>query len=155
MLKRKNMLLLIGVSFFFVGRGLSGATVSTQENRIPVIGVQLTAGESYVISGLNRTTPAQIDVLKNPNALVVNSGLAGELMLVGAEAGRWQITAMRADGQWVTYDVRISSIGRPISDPLAPGKAPPAMGRTTKGFSPEPPPGWLTGSATETIDINH
>jgi hypothetical protein len=151
----KDMTLLLFVLWFFVAPGSIAATESARENPRTVIGVQLNAGETYVIKGLTRGAPAQIDVLSNPNALVVNSGLAGELMLVGAEAGRCEITAVQADGQWVTYDVKVSSIARPFSDPLAPGKSPPALGRSTAGFSPKPAPDWLTDSASRTIDINH
>jgi len=87
------------------------------------IDVRIAAGETYVIDQLSRAE-ARIKVISNPNALVANGGMPGALMLVGAEAGCWKINVERANGEQVTYDVTVTSVGRPISDPLPPGKLP-------------------------------
>ena len=92
------------------------------------IPVALTAGGQYVITGLSKSATPAVRILNNPHALVVNGDKPGELVLVGAEAGHWRISAERADGTRVDYDVTISSLGHALSKPLEPGTTPPALG---------------------------
>jgi hypothetical protein len=132
----------------------SGA--ASAENPGKTVDVRLEAGHTYVIDQLSRNAAARISIIDNPNALVVNSGLPGELMLVGAEAGRWEIIAERANGQQVTYDVRVTSIARPFSNPLAPGKLPPGPDQMTSNGSPAGlESGSISNGQPKTVELSH
>jgi hypothetical protein len=119
------------------------------------VDVRISAGETYVINQLSRNTAARITIISNPNALVVNHGIPGELMLVGAEAGCWEIAAEQANGERITYDVTVTSIARPFSNPLAPGKLPylpdPNCNSFPVGSKSEP----LSKFSSKTIEVNH
>lgn len=132
---------------------VSGASVA-QENSGKKIEVQLEAGQTYVIDQLSRNVAARIKVISNPNALVVNGGIPGELMLVGAEGGCWEIAAEQANGEWVTYDVTVTSIARPFSNPLAPGKLPYLPDPNCNGFSARSRSGPSENFQSKTIEIN-
>ena len=104
-----------------------------------VVFVTLNAGETYVISNVsNGATPA-VHVLHNPHALIVDSGKSGEVVLVGTEAGQWAIDVTTADGQALRYKVSVNAIANPFSDPLAPGKNPPALGSPNFGSAADKP----------------
>jgi hypothetical protein len=133
---------------------VSGAVAALESPR-KTIDVQIEAGETYVIDQLSRNVPARVRVINNPNALVVNRGIPGELMLVGAEAGCWEIAAEQANGESVTYDVTVTSIARPSSDPLAPGKLPYLPNPNCNGFSVRSKSGRLSNSQSKTIEVEH
>jgi hypothetical protein len=133
---------------------LASGVAIARDNLEKKIDVQLEAGDTYVINQLSRDSAARITVISNPNALVVNGGVPGKLMLVGAEAGCWEIAAEHANGERVTYDVTVTSIARPFSDPLAPGKFPDLPDPKCKGVSARLKPGLLAEPSSTTIDIN-
>jgi pilus assembly protein CpaC len=93
-----------------------------------VIFVTLNAGESYVINNVSDGTTPAVHVLNNPNALIVSSDKPGEVVLVAAAAGQWAIDVTAADGQALRYKVSVNAIATPFTNPLAPGKNPPALG---------------------------
>jgi len=135
---------------------LASVAAAAQQNYANKLAVRLDAGETYVIDGLSRTTAPRLNVISNPNALVINTDMPGVLMLVGAEAGRWEITAERANGQPVTYDVTITSIARPFSNPLAPGRLPSMPDQMTTNSSPAGvESGSITNGQPKTIEVNH
>jgi hypothetical protein len=134
---------------------LASAAAVAQENPGKNIDVRIDAGETYVIDQLSRNTPAHIKVINNPNALVVNRGIPGELMLVGAEAGCWEIDVEQASGESVTYDVTVTSIARPFSNPLAPGKLPYLPDPNCNGFSGRSKSGPPSEFQSKTIEVNH
>jgi hypothetical protein len=131
----------------------AGAAVAS-ENSGKKIEVRIEAGETYVIDQLSRNSAARIKVINNPNALVVNGGIPGELMLVGAEAGCWEIAAEYANREWVTYDVTVTSIARPFSNPLAPGKLPYLPDPNCNGFSVKSKSGSPAKAQSKTIEVN-
>jgi hypothetical protein len=135
---------------------LASGIARSQEQPASKVAVQLAAGETYVIDQLRLAAPARIDIVNNPNALVVNNGIPGELMLVGAEAGRWEISVQRANGQRVIYEVTVTSIGRPFSNPLAPGKLPPAPGQmTVNQLRDQPESQAIISGPSRTIEVGH
>jgi hypothetical protein len=133
---------------------VSGVSMA-HENPGKTIDVQIQAGETYVIDQLSHNAPARIKVISNPNALVVNRGIPNELMLVGAEAGCWEIAAERANGERITYDVTVTSIARPFSNPLAPGKLPYLPDPNCNGFLARPGSGSPENFLPKTIGVDH
>ncbi len=119
------------------------------------LSLNLKAGETYVIDGLKPDTTPSYRVINNPNAILPNTDVAGKLVLVGAETGRWMVDVTRADGTPVSYDVSVKAIAT-WEEPLKPGTAPPAMndvslkpraGEAARSAAP------LTAPASETISI--
>lgn len=88
--------------------------------------ISLAAGESAIIDHLSRDAYPAIQVLDNPHALVVHGEIPGQLALMGAERGRWKITATREDGSVVDYLVDVTTI-RDQKDPFAAAAAPPPI----------------------------
>jgi hypothetical protein len=116
------------------------------------IDVRIEAGETHEIDHLDRSAVARITVIDNPNALVVIGGIPGELTLIGAEAGCWEIAAEQASGEQVTYDITVTSIARPFSNPLAPGRLPYLPDPNCNGFSANS--GSTVRSRSKHIEIN-
>ncbi len=104
----------------------SAATAHHAEKR-RVISVTLNKGETYTISGLAQGAKTYSKPGKNPNALSVQPQPSGDIVLLGTEAGRWKIDATLADGEKVTYDVKVKAEAPPINS-LEPGTAPTAIG---------------------------
>ena len=61
-----------------------------------------------------------IRVIENPNALVIHGETPGQLVLLGAERGEWEITVTRDDGAQVAYHVSVAAIADGAT-PLDPG----------------------------------
>jgi hypothetical protein len=92
-----------------------------------IIPITLNKGETYTISGLKQGAQTDSKPGKNPNALSLQPQTSGDLVLLGTEAGRWKIDATLADGEKVTYDVKVKAEAPPINS-LEPGTAPTAIG---------------------------
>jgi pilus assembly protein CpaC len=90
------------------------------------IPVSMNAGETYVINDIKPGTKPAFQVQQNPNAFVSYDSPPGKLTLLGAGAGRWQVTVTNNSDREVTYDVNAFAAATPGS-PLTPGKAPPSM----------------------------
>ncbi len=97
------------------------AGLSAADDAVPV---SLNAGETYVIKNLSKSATPGIKVLDNPHALVIHTDAPGEMVLLGAEAGEWQITTTNNDGSPVTYDVEVHAAASPFAHPLKPAPAP-------------------------------
>ncbi len=104
---------LFGSLLFKLGIGAADDTVP----------VSLNAGETYVIKDLSKSTTPGIKVLDNPHALVIHTDAPGEMVLLGAEAGEWQITTTANGGNSVTYDVAVHAVANPFTHPLKPAPA--------------------------------
>jgi pilus assembly protein CpaC len=85
--------------------------------------INLTAGQSWTINHLNKASGPEIRVIDNPHALVVHAENAGELVLLGAERGKWKVIVERDDGAMVAYNVNVAASADPLN-PLKPGVAP-------------------------------
>jgi hypothetical protein len=102
----------------------------TKETKRPekrrVIPVTISKGETYTISGLEKDAKTDAKVGKNPNALSIQPQPSGDIVLLGTEGGSWKIDATLADGEKVTYDVKVKAEAPPINS-LTPGTAPTAI----------------------------
>jgi hypothetical protein len=92
-----------------------------------VISVTIAKGETYTISGLKQGLKTDSKPGKNPNALSIQPQSSGDIVLLGTEGGSWKIDATLADGEEVTYDVKVKAEAPPINS-LTPGSAPTAIG---------------------------
>ncbi|HTQ25126.1 MAG TPA: hypothetical protein VMI09_10550 [Candidatus Binataceae bacterium] len=101
------------------------AKAATKKRR--VIPVTIAKGETYTISGLKQGAKTDSKAGKNPNALSIQPQSSGDIILLGTEGGSWKIDATLADGEEVTYDVKVKAEAPPINS-LAPGSAPTAIG---------------------------
>ncbi len=116
--------LVAAIGFLVLTAAVVGASEDPGKREIAI---SLTAGQSYVIKDLKANSTPGVHVLENPNALIVNSDTAGQLVLVGTQAGEWAIDAELASGEQVTYKVVVHGVANPKS-PLIPGTTPPPMG---------------------------
>jgi len=92
-----------------------------------IIPVTISKGETYTISGLKQGAKTDSKAGKNPNALSIQPQSSGDIVLLGTEGGSWKIDATLANGEEVTYDVKVKAGAPPINS-LAPGSAPTAIG---------------------------
>jgi hypothetical protein len=84
--------------------------------------VVLNAGETRVIDKLSRDVTPTFHVVDNPHALIVHGSDPGKLVLLGAERGKWEISAKRESGEAVSYDVTVKALKNP-AQPLKPVEA--------------------------------
>jgi Flp pilus assembly secretin CpaC len=91
------------------------------------ISVTLNAGESYVIDHVGPGATPGVRVIDNPHALVVHNEEPGKVLLLGAEAGKWEITVKLDSGSDATYDVAVNKIAK-ATDINNPASSPPATG---------------------------
>jgi hypothetical protein len=103
---------------------LRPASAAEKERR--KIPVTINKGETYVIADVSQKESAPgIKVAANPNALVVQNA-PGKIVLVGADAGSWNLDVTLASGEKVTYVVSVKALGPPQGS-LSPGSAPTAI----------------------------
>ncbi len=115
--------------------------------------VALNAGESYVINNVSPGDVPTVKVITNPHALVVHNEEPGKVVLLGAEAGEWNIQVKMANGDQVKYDVTVKSVGsafdinHPGTSPgpivgsgKTSGSAAPAVATLDTGAGPVNPP---------------
>jgi pilus assembly protein CpaC len=98
----------------------------------------LNAGESYVINNVAPGEAPAVKVVTNPHALVLHNEEPGKVVLLGAEAGEWNVTIKTAAGEKINYDVTVKSIAD-SKDIDHPGTAPDAIagsGKTTGSAAP-------------------
>ncbi len=95
----------------------------------------LNAGETQVIGHLKPDSTPSVRVLENPHALVLHGESPGELVLLGAERGRWEIKVELDNGVRAVYQVTVNAVGdmekplEPSAGPLpSPGAASAALG---------------------------
>ena len=99
--------------------------VSAEEARRK-IPVSIQKGETYVIADVSQEEGAPgIEVVNNPNALVVYH-IPGQIVLLGADTGGWNLDVTLASGEKVTYTVSVSAAAPPEGS-LNPGSAPTAI----------------------------
>jgi hypothetical protein len=91
------------------------------------VSVTINKGETYTIEGVSeKASSPGIKVTNNPNALVVRTDAPGKIILVGADAGTWNLEVTLANGEKVTYAVNVKSEAPPQGS-LVPGTAPTVM----------------------------
>lgn len=103
----------------------SSATAAEANHR--TVSVTINKGETYTIEGVSKKVLAPgIKVTDNPNALVVRTDVPGKVVLVGADAGSWNLDLTLANGDKVTYKVNVKAEAPPQGS-LVPGSAPTTM----------------------------
>src|SRR5580700_9746796 len=63
--------------------------------------VSMAAGQSFTIEHVKKSPAPVIRVIENPRALVIHPQDSGDLVLLGAERGKWEVTVTRDDGSMV------------------------------------------------------
>jgi hypothetical protein len=91
-----------------------------------IIPVTINKGETFVISDVSEGGAPGVKPVSNPNALVVRTDAPGKIVLVGADAGNWNLDVTLASGEKVTYQVSVKALAPPQGD-LNPGSAPTAI----------------------------
>jgi Flp pilus assembly secretin CpaC len=89
---------------------------STTEQRT----LYLNAGETRVINHLMPGSTPALRIIQNPHALLIHDESPGELVILGAERGRWEVTVQLDNGRTVAYQVNVSAVGD-MERPLEPG----------------------------------
>ena len=96
------------------------SAAEAERRKIPVA---LNKGETYVIADVSQKEAAPgIKVANNPNALVVQNA-PGRIVLIGADAGSWNLDVTLASGEKVTYVVSVKTLTPPQGS-LNPASAP-------------------------------
>jgi hypothetical protein len=91
-----------------------------------IIPVTINKGETFVIDDVSEGGAPGVKPVSNPNALVVRTDAPGKIVLVGADAGKWNLDVTLASGEKVTYQVSVKALAGPQGD-LNPGAAPTAI----------------------------
>ena len=87
-----------------------------------IIPVTINKGDTYTISGLKKGSAADSKAVKNPNSLSVQHQPSGDIVLLGTEAGSWNVDVTLANGEKVIYEVTVRAAAPPINS-LTPGSA--------------------------------
>jgi len=85
--------------------------------------LNLDRGQSQLIDHLMKDSKPTIRVIDNPHALILHDEVPGQVLLLGAERGQWEVTVTRDDGLRVAYQVHVAAIASG-STSLDPGTGP-------------------------------
>ncbi|HUY18061.1 MAG TPA: pilus assembly protein N-terminal domain-containing protein, partial [Candidatus Binataceae bacterium] len=118
--------------------------------------VTINAGETYVIKGLDSSATPAIHIIDNPHALTLHSNASGQLVVLGAEAGEWQISTVSRMGQSVTYDIAVkaataetkAAASSPAAATGALDSGSGAIGSAAAGSTATPPPAMAAASTS-------
>src|SRR5271167_3787700 len=127
----RGVMKLRSVSKMAVAAGLlAAATVSLltarplhAANAAASVTINLNAGQTRIIDHLKIGCRPSIRVIENANALVMHGETPGQLVLLGAERGEWEVTVTRDDGALVAYRVDVDAIADSAT-PLDAGTGP-------------------------------
>ena len=72
--------------------------------------VNLDRGQAQLIDHLIKDSKPAIRIIDNPHALIIHDEVPGQLLLLGAEPGQWEVTVTREDGTRVAYQIRVAAI---------------------------------------------
>src|SRR5580692_3497823 len=111
-MKDKTIPTIGALTGFLVAAGLSLATARPlrAENHTSAQTINLNAGQTQIIDHLKKDSKPAIRVIENPYALVIHDETPGQLLLLGAERGHWDVTITRDDNARVTYHVSIAAL---------------------------------------------
>ena len=136
---------------FAVVMSLANAPQVRADNAVPAQTINLNAGQTQIIDHLKKDSKPTVRVIENPHALVIHGETPGQLVLLGAERGRWDLGVTRDDGSQVAYRVNVAA----IADRSTPLDA--ATGPLSSSDAKVPPPVALASNkagATRTIDTS-
>ncbi|HXZ87788.1 MAG TPA: hypothetical protein VEF07_04400 [Candidatus Binataceae bacterium] len=121
----RNLMVALALALGLSALGTPLALADEANHR--TVSVTINKGETYTIEGVSKNVSSPgIKVTKNPNALVVRTDAPGKIILVGADAGTWNLEVTLASGEKVTYAVNVKSEAPPQGS-LVPGTAPTVM----------------------------
>lgn len=134
------------LSTFAIAAGFPFAAVLSLVSALPLRAqtapqwqsINLNAGQTQVIDHVAKDSKPKIRVIDNPHALVVHDETPGQVVLLGAERGQWEVTVTRDDGARIAYRVSVAAIANnPTSlDPGAYPVAPSEVSSTQPADSP-------------------
>jgi pilus assembly protein CpaC len=121
-MKDKTILTIGLLARFLLAAGLSLASAGPVQagNTAEAQSINLNAGQTRIIDHLKQDSKPAIQVIENPHALVIHDETPGQLILLGAERGQWDLTVTRDDGAQVIYHVAVAA----LADRNAPLTAP-------------------------------
>src|SRR5271155_762186 len=90
-----SVVVLVLLTLTAVTRSSAHAAASKPKTKRRVIPVTINKGQHYTINGVKDGTTPSPKVVKNPNALVMQTA-PGRIELVGADSGSWKINATLA-----------------------------------------------------------
>jgi len=123
---RRLLVSALAMLILIASSGTSGFAAETKaKTKRRIIPVTINKGQNYTITGVKAGTSPSSKVVKNSNALVMQSA-PGRIELVGADSGTWKINATLASGEKVTYRVTVKAI-TPPQGTLQPTTAPTAI----------------------------
>jgi len=100
--------------------GVLGANSFAQSSSNPQLRIiTLARGETRVIDHLKAGATPVLKPIENPRAIIVHTEIPGEMVLMGAERGRWEIGVQFDDGSSALYDVTVESVAKPGSPTAA------------------------------------
>jgi Flp pilus assembly secretin CpaC len=122
----------IAAAGIFLAAALNLATAQPlcADDAVQLQTINLDAGQARLIDHLKINSKPAIRVIENPYALVIHGETPGQVLLLGAERGEWEITLTREDGTPVTYRVDVTAIADRAT-PLDPGTGPIALSDAT------------------------
>ncbi len=122
------------------------------ENAVQSQTINLNAGQTRIIDHVKKDSKPAIRVIENPHALVIHGETPGQLVLLGAERGQWEVTVTRDDGAQVAYHVDVAAIADSAT-PLDAGSGPVASSDATLAEPATNAAG--ISSPTETVRPTH
>jgi len=131
-MKNKSLPTIAVAAGFLFAAVISVATARPlrAENVVQSQTISLNAGQTRIIDHLKIGSKPAIRVIENPHALVIHGETPGQLVLLGAERGQWEVTVIRDDGEQVAYRVDVAAIADRAS-PLDAGTGPVASAGET------------------------
>jgi Flp pilus assembly secretin CpaC len=124
-MKSRSLAKMAGVAGFLFAAALSLVTAQPlrADDAIQSETINLNAGQTRVIDHLKIGSKPSIHVIENPHALVIHGETPGQLVLLGAERGVWDVTVTRDDGALVAYRIYVAAIADSAT-PLDAGTGP-------------------------------
>lgn len=98
------------------------ASITRADETIAHQAVMIHAGETFMVDNVMPDTSPDVVVIDNPHALVMHTETTGKVVMLGAEAGAWEVRIRHANGLTTAYDINVMAIAKPGA-PLTPGKA--------------------------------
>jgi Flp pilus assembly secretin CpaC len=72
--------------------------------------VNLDRGQAQLIDHLKKDSKPTVRVIDNPHALIIHDEVPGQVLLLGADRGQWEVTVTREDGTQVAYQVHVAAL---------------------------------------------
>jgi pilus assembly protein CpaC len=153
-IKNRRLPTIAAAAGFLLAASISLATAGPlcAENVAQSQTINLNAGQTRIIDHLKIDSRPAIRVIENPHALVIHGETPGQLVLMGAERGQWEVTVTQDDGAQVAYRVNVAAIAD-RANPLDAGAGPVAL---TDAMSPKSTPAnRISGGTSQTVRLSY